>query len=98
MKRREFITVLGGAAVAWPLAGRAQQPKVWRIGVLAPVPPTPVILSAFRDGLRERSTRAWRASPDYLRVAVCAGSAYDKRDGSLKGRRGRLLNRTGISG
>jgi putative ABC transport system substrate-binding protein len=54
MKRREFITVLGGAAVAWPLAGRAQQPKVWRIGVLAPVPPTPVILSAFRDGLRGR--------------------------------------------
>jgi putative ABC transport system substrate-binding protein len=54
VKRREFITLLGGAAVAWPLAGRAQQPKVWRIGVLAPVPPTPVILSAFRDGLRGR--------------------------------------------
>jgi putative ABC transport system substrate-binding protein len=54
MRRREFITLLGGAAVAWPLAGRAQQPKVWRIGVLAPVPPTPVILSAFRDGLRGR--------------------------------------------
>jgi putative ABC transport system substrate-binding protein len=54
MKRRKFITLLGGAAVAWPLAGRAQQPKVWRIGVLAPVPPTPVILSAFRDGLRGR--------------------------------------------
>src|SRR5215813_12494157 len=54
MKRREFITLLGGSAAAWPLAAVAQQPKVWRVGFLAPVPPTPVILSAFRDGLRGR--------------------------------------------
>jgi len=53
MRRREFITLLGGAA-AWPPAARAQQPKVWRIGVLAQVPPTPAMLSAFRDGMRGR--------------------------------------------
>ena len=54
MRRRELFGVLGMAA-AWPLAVRAQQPgKLWRIGFLGAVPPTPAILSALRDGLRER--------------------------------------------
>jgi putative ABC transport system substrate-binding protein len=55
MRRREFVTLLGGAA-AWPLAARAQQPgKVWRVGVLETASPelNAANLSAFYKGLRE---------------------------------------------
>jgi putative ABC transport system substrate-binding protein len=52
VKRRAFITLLGGAVVAWPLAARAQQQKPARIGVLVPADPEP-FWSEFRAGLRE---------------------------------------------
>jgi putative tryptophan/tyrosine transport system substrate-binding protein len=54
MQRREFITLLGGAAVAWPLGARAQQAvKLHRIGILSPDIPPPNFLDAFRQGLHE---------------------------------------------
>ena len=55
MKRREFITLLGGAA-AWPLAARAQRPsRIAKIGHLESGLPSssPNLLAAFRQGLRE---------------------------------------------
>jgi putative ABC transport system substrate-binding protein len=54
MRRREFISLVGGAVVAWPLAPRAQQATARRIGVLlVGLSPESKELQAFRRGLRD---------------------------------------------
>ncbi len=82
MKRRDFITMLGGAALAWPLAARAQQPeRVRRVGVLlssaAGDPEAQLRVAAFEDGLRDlgwikgrnlRLEYRWADNADLLRT------------------------------
>jgi putative ABC transport system substrate-binding protein len=60
IRRREFITLLGGAAAAWPRAGWAQQAsKVPRVGLLFPGTETvaPARIAALREGLRAAGYR-----------------------------------------
>jgi len=76
MRRREFVSLLGGAAAAWPLGARAQQPaKVWRIGIVVEGMRSPAY-DGFLQGMDELGYMAgknytieWRfADGRYLRI------------------------------
>jgi putative ABC transport system substrate-binding protein len=63
MRRREVITLIGGALAAWPLTARAQQgERMRRVGILMPRPPSDMEsqarVRAFREALRNRGWTA----------------------------------------
>src|SRR5205807_3617581 len=88
MKRREFITLLGGAAAAWPLAAHAQQPLPV-IGFMSArsLQGSAYMVEAFRSGLREgnviegeNATIEFRwASGDYSRLPAFAADLVGRR-------------------
>ena len=75
MRRRKFITLLGGAA-AWPLAARAQEPdRIYRLGVLHQLPRTAAQFARLFDGLRRQGFIEGRN----LIVDLCGPSGVEVR-------------------
>src|SRR5262245_15111364 len=66
LKRREFITLLGGAAPAWPLAGRAQQPsRPTRLGVLSPMLNSSPAIAQYQDLRTRLEELGFREGPNF---------------------------------
>ena len=78
MRRRNFIALLGSAAVAWPLAARAQQPaKVARLGYLAPAR-LPNLIEALQAGLRDLGYVEGQNLAIEYRFALGQTKSYDE--------------------
>jgi hypothetical protein len=74
MKRREFVTLLGRAAAAWPMAARAQQSKIATVGILVTGSTNP---EAFLQGLRAALAAAGLIDGQNVRLEVRSAEGSD---------------------
>jgi len=94
MERREFITLLGGAA-AWPFAARAQQPATPVIGFLDGQTFDPYLMTAFREALKDAGYIDGRNVAIYFRSADGQTDRLVTLAGDIVGRRVAVIVTTG---
>jgi ABC-type uncharacterized transport system substrate-binding protein len=86
IERRKFLATLGGAAVAWPLAARAQQPKMLRVGFVGMQPRESPLYANFLKRMAELGYQEGRNFTfDYIQTPNIEG--YEKNYGELATRR-----------
>jgi putative ABC transport system substrate-binding protein len=95
MKQREFITLVGGAAAAWPLGARAQQSGTPVIGFLDGQSFDPHLMTSFREGLKEAGYIEDRTVAIYFRSADGQTERLVTLAGDIIGRRVAVIVTTG---
>ena len=95
IRRREFITLLGGAAAAWPLAARAQQrERMRRIGVLLPAATDDSEFQARLAAFQLELQRSGWIIGRNVRIDIRWARGNADRNSQIRGRIGRRSRRT----